>query len=266
MPKLAQLVALRSFDRVLNRARQVLYRFAASALADPRGGGCCLLYDPAARQLVIDSAAILSDEPSFIAAELAPGEHPLAALDPAAILAALPASRAGLNQLYEMTFGLLTTGSHMTFETEHIPGKFTFQRSNGLADVAGFYHAFGLARIFREPERHDHLVVELEFMACIIALERLAEEGDAQSSREQGRICRDGQTRFFRAHLAWWVPAFTRLLARSAVGSYYAAVGKFLSAFMAAERVYLRVPTARVFSEPTTIKRSQRCSGCKLAV
>lgn len=254
------------YDPALNRARQALYRFAAAALADPRGGGCRLLYDRQAQSVASGAAEIVRDEGAFRAAELAQGELPLAALDPAAVLAELPDSPTELNRVYEGIFGLLTTGSCTPYETEYIPSKFTFQRSNGLADVAGFYQAFGLEPSSREPERHDHIVVELEFMASLIALERLAEESSTEVSTDRAFVCRDGQARFLREHLAWWVPAFAHLLTRSATGTFYARVGEFLAAWIAAERAYLGISAGHKLPEPTTIERPDECSGCELAV
>jgi TorA maturation chaperone TorD len=255
----------RAYDPAVSRARQALYRFAAASLADPRGTAQRLLYDEQARRVAIDAAAILQDEEAFVAMPLAQGELPLAALDPARVLAELPDSPAELNQLYETTFGLLTTGSVTPYETEYIPSKFVFQRSNGLADVAGFYQAFGVQPSSREPERHDHIVVELEFMASLITLERLAEEVEAADSSERAAVCRQGQARFLGEHLAWWVPAFARLLSHSASDTFYQQVGKFLAALIAAERAYLGVPAARTLPHPTAIERPDECSGCELA-
>lgn len=255
-----------AYDPAISRARQALYRFAAAALADPRGRGARLLYDRDAQNVASAAAALLQEDDAFRAAELAQGELPLSALDISPVVAELPGSPAKLNDIYESIFGLLTTGSCTPYETEYIPSKFTFQRSNGLADVAGFYHAFGLEPSSREPERHDHIVVELEFMASLISLERLAAESTEQVSPDRAAVCREGQARFVREHLAWWVPAFARLLTHSAEGTFYAQVGHFLAALIAAERAYLGIPAGHQLPQPTTIEKPDECSGCELAV
>jgi putative dimethyl sulfoxide reductase chaperone len=84
-----------------------------------------------------------------------------------------------------------------------------------LADLAAFYRAFGLELGPDAGERHDHLAVQLEFMAVLTA-----QEASGQPFRESSEsldLCRDAQRKFLREHLGRWTPAFARRL-RRAVG------------------------------------------------
>ena len=68
-----------------------------------------------------------------------------------------------------------------------------------LADLAAFYHAFGLEVAEDAGERHDHLCLELEFMCVLAAKEAYAHEH--QLDAEQLAQCRDAQKTFLREHL-----------------------------------------------------------------
>ncbi len=77
------------------------------------------------------------------------------------------------------------------------------QQSEEMADIAGFYRAFGLKA--PEKERVDHLAVELEFMAFLALKEAWAlHSGEPERALE----VRTAQTRFVADHLARWVPVF----------------------------------------------------------
>ena len=245
-------------------ARQLLYRFAALTLADPRCGTWERLSDPVTVRLVNEAAEFIRSEPAAEARALGLGERPLVDLDPALVLARLPASAETFNAAYEQTFGLLVSGNCPPYETEYINSKFTFQRSQGLADIAGFYGAFGLEPSTSHPERHDHLALELEFMAFLLGLELAAVEGDNADRIERSTICRDAQRKFLVEHVAWWVPTFARLLSLQDPGGFYDAVSQFLAALVAAERALVGIPAPLGQVAPSTVERPEECAGCLL--
>jgi TorA maturation chaperone TorD len=250
-------------------ARQSLYRFAALTLLDSRAGAWEQLRMIERSSLVSEAAALVRNEPGAIAQSLSPGERPLADLDPEFVLSRLPKTRAKFNDNYERTFGLLVSSNCPPYETEYINSKFDFQRSNGLADIAGFYRAFGLERSSSYPERHDHIVLELEFMAYVIGLERLAVADSDPAAHERAAICRQAQRGFFADHLAWWAPAFTKLLAMQDPNGFYASSGHFLASLVAADRSMLGVeaahrPVAAEQPTPSLIERTELCEGCSI--
>lgn len=253
------------FDPAENLARQTLYRFTASALVDPRAGSWDLLFDRPSQRLFRLAAKLIRQLKAAVGDSMSPGERPLTELDPAAFLARLPRTAGDLNAEYEGTFGLLSVGRCPACETEYIHGKFTFQRSQDLADVSGFYAAFGLDRSPFHPERHDHIALELEFMARLLGLERQAEESRNDEGNDRAEICRQAQARFLREHLAWWAPAFARLLSRENPDSYFAAVGDLLAALIPAERALLGVDANHELARPISIERPEECEGCLVA-
>jgi len=79
-----------------------------------------------------------------------------------------------------------------------------------LADLAAFYHAFGLEPAANAHERMDHICFELEFMAVLALKEAYALEH--RHSAEQLEACHHAQRDFLREHLGRWTPAFARRL------------------------------------------------------
>jgi putative dimethyl sulfoxide reductase chaperone len=253
-------------DAVPALARQCLYRFAALALLDPRRGAWEQLNSLRHNEVLFDAAALVREQAATPPGGLARGERPLTDLDPEKVLAKLPSTADALNAEYEAVFGLLVSSDCPPYETEYISSKFTFQRSNGLADIAGFYRAFGLDPSPHCPERHDHIVLELEFMAHVSGLLHQAEEIHDASHAERVDICLQAQRRFLDEHLAWWSPAFAMLLARRAKGTFYEGAAHCLSAFIPAERALLRVDTRSQPSPPSKIERPEECEGCAVAI
>ena len=82
------------------------------------------------------------------------------------------------------------------YETSHAGGA-----AADLADVAGFYRAFGVTLTGDKP---DHLVAELEFVALTLAKEAHARaRGDHRSD-----ICAWARARFLRERLGTWTGTF----------------------------------------------------------
>ena len=252
------------FDLALSLARQSLYRFAAFALVDPKARTWEHLNNLRGDQLLNDAAKLIRSEGSASPQTLAVNERPHSNLCPDNVLAKLPDSESALNDEFEKTFGLIVSAACPPYETEYIDGKLSFQRSQTLGDIGGFYRAFGMQPSDVMPERHDHIVLELEFMALLIGLERQAIETGELDAEEKALVCHDAQRRFLDEHLAWWAPAFGKLLGKENRGRFYEAVGVFLAAFIPTERALLKVDPPLLDATPSTLERPEECDGCLL--
>lgn len=164
-----------------------------------------------------------------------------------AALAALPATRSLLRLLGSVEEGFRATsrrelsrryvalishggeGASLPYETEYT-SPHAFQKQAQLADIAGFYRAFGLQWETQGHERPDHLSLELEFMYYLAlkqahALAHGAEDGVA--------VCVDAQEAFLRDHLGRWPEAFRRALATRAPDALYARLAHVIESWVA---------------------------------
>jgi TorA maturation chaperone TorD len=88
------------------------------------------------------------------------------------------------------------------YETEY-GQRHVFGQAQDLADIAGYYAAFGLEPAPR-GERVDHLTCELEFLSILALKEAAALAGQAG---EAAAVCREAEASFLRDHLGRWLPA-----------------------------------------------------------
>jgi nitrate reductase assembly molybdenum cofactor insertion protein NarJ len=248
-------VATASASHEADAARQFIYQFLALALSDPRSPRWQRLLHSQFQQAARSAADLLRLELPPAPTPLAPGELPPECLDLGSVLRFLrPLPR--MQELYDATFGLVLSNKCPACETEFSRQTFVISRSQQMADIAGFYRAFGLDKSADARERIDHISLELEFMAFLIAKATLAASRDGDDAAINASICRDAQAEFFRDHLAWWVPAFALILRRRADGierpdqlletpaTFFGAVAVCLAQFVALERCRLGIPAA----------------------
>ncbi len=259
-----------SFDPALNMARQALYRFAALTLLDPRYSAWQQLESLRVGEhqgdgILADAASLVRESVAGEAIEFGVGELPAQHLDPASVWVRFPTTATSLNAAYESTFGLLVSAACPPYETEYIGGKYTFQRSNTLADISGYYRAFGLTTSRFNSERADHIVLELEFMAYLLGKERAAHEAPSSDQRESRLdVCRSAQGRFLEDHLSTWAALFAKLLQRENSGGFYDGVGQFLAALIPIERTLMGIAVSPPRGAPSQIEPPDACSGCAL--
>lgn len=114
--------------------------------------------------------------------------------------------------------------------------KSDFQSTNALADIEGFYAAFGVEC---ELERADALTNELEFMHLLIFKEEYALRQELPEALEKARICRDAQRAFFFDHLYPAAQAIARQMALRSANEFYATTARELLKFLTSEKELL---------------------------
>ena len=150
-----------------------------------------------------------------------------------------------LEESFIKLFGHTVRGSCPPYEAEY--GKTEIiQQANELADIKGFYGAFGLEIIENAHERLDHASAECEFMSALAEKQVYAiEHGD----KEALQILVDGQQSFLRDHLGQWFSAFSRRLQDADQNGFYGKIGSLAGEFIKNECSRFGVPCGPEFLE-----------------
>lgn len=134
----------------------------------------------------------------------------------------------------EHTFLFMRQTPCPPYEASYMRSAVAYQ----LADIAGFYRAFGMQVAEGSGERADHIGSELEFMAVLCAKEALARW---RGRREQAGVCRDARRAFLVEHLGRWGGQFARRIAEHTRLPCYAALADLLVALLKCEATDLGV-------------------------
>lgn len=137
---------------------------------------------------------------------------------------------------YTRLFSHSTSRDFPMFETAYT-AKELFRQTEEMADIAGFYRAFGVEAA-PGAERVDHISAELEFMGFLAAKEAYARSG---GSRNRVRQCRHAERLFLRDHLGGWAQALGGRLEQADPDGWYGQIGVLLRLWLAEECRGLRV-------------------------
>jgi TorA maturation chaperone TorD len=121
-----------------------------------------------------------------------------------------------------------------------------FRQTEEMADIAGFYRAFGVEAV-PASERLDHICVELEYMQLLTA-----KEAHTAAEGWNGRVrrCRQAERLFLRDHLGGWGQAFGRRLESADPSGWYGQTGMLLRLWIEGECRGLRVQPEQPAGEP----------------
>lgn len=170
------------------------------------------------------------------------------------------ATLADVQRAHRLTFGV--AAGTPPYETEY-GQPHAFRQSQELADIVGFYRAFGFDVGGGVRERPDYLGVELEFMYLLACKHAYAVAGGLADAAE---VCHDAQRKFLRDHLARWIGMYARRLNDQAQGrNAYAVLADLAAAFVGEDARRLgieRDSMAPGDARPTPPALSLSCMGC----
>lgn len=248
-------------DLAVQLSRETVYRFLAAMLRHPAE------YLNEFRDLTTHDAlgtaiGILRDDVNSNDIPLGFGELPAEELDAQELTQWLRQPPDDLFAEYDRVFGIGPTTDCPPYETEFCPTQEPFYRAQQMADVAGFYNAFGLNVSRTRPDRPDHISLELEFMSLLVTKHRLAGRGRRRHAKGRREVSRQAQWCFLRDHLVWWVPSYATGLRRKAGTGPYAALARILAAFMPLERSRFNIKAPQAPVRPKSVERPEEDTGC----
>lgn len=141
------------------------------------------------------------------------------------------AQLADLQESHVVLFGHAVRGTCPPYELEYERGDIP-QKSNELADIAGFYNAFGMEMDANAHERADHVAVQCEFMSVLALKEAHALETDNTDAQQ---VVSDAQRSFLTDHAGRWMPAVASRLTKADPEGFYGRLGRFFGEFIASE-------------------------------
>ncbi len=178
--------------------RAALYRLLARSFAYPSPG----------------HAAEVREGFATLSSELERGQGPLGRYLPRARRAWRVAEEEVLSSEYLRLFA--TGGPVRLHETAYGDARRFAGREVELADLNGFYAAFGFGLSQTDPDLPDHFSVELEFLALLLVKEAWAR---MRGWRRETHVTTDAASRFLEQHLGRWLEPLGVALAEADAGS-----------------------------------------------
>ncbi len=217
-------------------ARSAVYRFLSLAFLPPEDG----------LETLRAQGAAATD---LLRRYQSPGEK--AAMAEAACRVLAASDGAALREEYYRIFGHQISRDCPLYETQY-GGAHIFQQAQQLADIAGFYLAFGLEAADGVHERADHISLELEFMQALTFREAYARMHHGPGEVD---LLQEAQRAFLRDHLSHWVPVLARLIRQRGDG-FYRDVADLAASFVAADAAAQGLPPAEEaeYSPPVSLE------------
>jgi TorA maturation chaperone TorD len=150
--------------------------------------------------------------------------------------------REDMESEYNRLFAHLGSAKCPPYESEYGFDNI-FQKTHAMADIAGFYRAYGLEVADTDTERVDFIATELEFMSYLLMSETYAR---ANGIRQQVDVAIDTQKKFLRDHLGRWMGVFSTILIDSTKNPFYHSLGNAVQEFVEREITLLGVTPERV--------------------
>ena len=219
-------------NRKLLEARSTIYGCIASLFSDPNSEKFDLIFNEDFQQDVLEACHRIEKGSKN-------GQPNLADLFSRALQRINADEREVTAAESVQIFGHTLSKQLTPYELEHLGNEDVFFRTQKLADLSGFYRAFGLEVDSRE--RADHIATQSEFISFLLIKEALALSNG--SSPDNVEVCHNARLDFLEEHFIDWVEIFSGNLTKVARGGFYRVVGQFLKDFISIEKLSIAKET-----------------------
>lgn len=163
---------------------------------------------------------------------------------------------------YENIFGHTACSKVPLYELEY-GEEHSYRQPQELADIAGFYQAFGLQGAQKVPERPDHISVEAEFVHFLLYKKAIALRAN---DLENAATCQRAYEQFLQEHLAFWLPALTYRITKFAKPGLLYGLAEFAYEFVTQDcrKQNLRIGSENLVIRPIEEKTDAGCVSCQL--
>jgi putative dimethyl sulfoxide reductase chaperone len=174
-----------------------------------------------------------------------------------------------LTKGYRDTFGGATVAMDCPPYEMYFSGSHIWQQTQDLADISGFYKAYGIEMAEGEiSSRWDHVAVELEFLHFLTYKLAYAIENHGEEEQES---CLEAKKKFLNAHIGRWIQAFSRAVWKKSPEKFYRQATKLANSFVHIEMAKLDVDAEEIDeyqgNEPDYMQRlegksAMACDSC----
>lgn len=163
---------------------------------------------------------------------------------------------------YEHIFGHTACSKVPLYELEY-GEEHSYREPQELADISGFYQAFGLRGAQKVHERPDHISLEAEFVHFLLYKKAVALHAN---DLEHAAICQQACERFLQGHLAFWLPALTYRMTKFLERGLLYWFAEFAYEFVAEDckQQQLKMGSEHLSIRPVDEKVETGCISCQL--
>ncbi len=205
----------------LLEAKSTLYVFVSTLFSDPESEKFSMMKNPEFQKMVLNSCLQFDEN----------NESELSGTFQKVISMVNELNRETIQNENVSIFGHTLSKQTAPYALEHLKSTDVFFRTQKLADLNGFYQAFGME--VECVERADHIATQTEFLSYLILKELVAIKKNLE---EEIEICQKAFIDFHQEHFFDWAKMFSENLIEKVEGEFYPAAGKFLWGLICKEK------------------------------